>query len=538
MKEDQFEQIITSLEWLVGNEEPDSKQIAEVLLPKAANYLLPISEGIEIRRRYAWLENIPFLETLAWSALFALRKIRNKDSDRPKTMEIDFDWNIDRTGFSNKPSINQRGVLCLFSMQSYASMIVEIAKSLKSNNQNVSVLAPAAANGWGAFQNKIDDVGFYNIETFLSTEVKKKYLEEIDEGKNNWAPKMKEIMANGPAELRDCIKIDPTAVKYLSTEVIPQIIEIKKIAQSTLLFLNPTVLVITRLKRIVENVFAREAQLQGIPIILANHGHVGIDWDVQDLGAVDSVCSRITAWNEGQKKVWATLFPNIDEQSIVVSGGVMWDRVIRLFRSKGSDEKQRIRKHIVKALGAQGEIVPNISKKWIVITVDGYLEPSLSAIINKIKEVDGIDVLIKIRPHNKKEEYSLYAYSTAIISENMNVDLHELLFACDLCITTVSTTNLDALSVGTPVLTITVDDTSRSIDRYIYLEQFGLPLVDDVASLSKVLYQWTTDKEIAEYWKTATDKAAREYIANYPEGNAGQMFNKMIDLLVTEKCRP
>ena len=113
-------------------------------------------------------------------------------------------------------------------------------------------------------------------------------------------------------------------------------------------------------------------------------------------------------------------------------------------------------------------------------------------------------------------------YPITVISNKTPINLFDLLHASDWIITCLSTTSLDSLAVGTPVLTVTLDRKARRADRYTDLERYGLPVVSTSRELTRQLEGWIRDPNRRAQVQSAAQNAAEALLANYPRGDAGE----------------
>ena len=160
----------------------------------------------------------------------------------------------------------------------------------------------------------------------------------------------------------------------------------------------------------------------------------------------------------------------------------------------------------------------------MTITIDDHLKPYLSDIITIASEY-GIRCFVKMRPGETIEDYSILNYQNAapqvvFISDEHQVDLHELLYISDLVAVCISTVGFDSLAVGTPVLTLALNAEIRSDERTCYLRQLGLPETNNLSELKSVLNSWSVDFSMRESWQSQALQAARQIFANYPNGDA------------------
>ena len=360
--------------------------------------------------------------------------------------------------------------------------------------------------------------------------MKRKYEERCRVSEEGWAETALKIRRNGPAVLRDMLSIAPSQLKYVATEVIPQTHLYKEVARAALESIQPKSLFIMRLKRITENVFAEAAKELGITVFLVNHGHIGRTWDPLSLGRVDCHCDSVLSWNKDQAETWVHLFPGLDRARVHTVGGIQWDEPIQRFSERGRTGKAEVRQWIHSRLESGQNRPLDADEKWITITVDPHVRRFLREVVQTLGRMKGIRVIIKTRPHEPADEYRDFVkgHSIAIVSRESNIDLFELLYASDLVMTCESTTNLDALSVGTPVMTLMMDRKSRAIERYVNLEDYGLPVLSSGEELIKKIREWLSCTKLQPNWQQAAQAAACALLANFPRGDAGAKISALI----------
>jgi len=430
-------------------------------------------------------------------------------------------------------AVQQETVLFVISMQSYGSTVANFATIYANHGKTSVILAPESANTWDCFQNLNRSIKILAFESFFREEFYQRYLDDRQSAKQKWRKLAQRIRNSGPDLLQNILTISPHQLQYVTTEVFPQLIAYQKLADAVLSAMNTNTLFVTRLKRITENVFANVASQKGIPVILANHGHIGKDSNPLELGPVEKHCDAILAWNEVQKQTWLTLFPQLSQKNIHVVGGIQWDEPIRRFSRQEPDQvsHRQSLSHILK--------LPNRADEsncfWITITIDDFVKQKLLKVLNSLNGLRGLQILIKTRPHETLEEYKPYvskqfSFPVCIISSEVSVDLFKLLFASDLVMTGISTTNLDTLAVGTPVLTLAMKGTVLKDSRRPKLENDGLPIASSPRELRHLVEKWMSEKSCQREWKQAANRAAKNWIANYPQGDAG---HKVFNLLQT-----
>ena len=146
------------------------------------------------------------------------------------------------------------------------------------------------------------------------------------------------IQAEGSWLLQTTLDCCRDQLSYVISNIFPQLMFYQSIARKAFDIMQPKAFLVARLKRITENVYAREARNRRIPVFLVNHGYLRSDWDASDLGQVDEICSAVFAWNEDQAKTWRGIFPKLGNERIRVVGGAQWDAPIKTYGRKSNKE--------------------------------------------------------------------------------------------------------------------------------------------------------------------------------------------------------
>lgn len=516
-----------------------SDQAAANILPKTANLLLPCYTLGCYRDRLN--DRIPSarLSTALWYFWRMAYKWKSRNRVWPKTMEINF------CSLENKQDYgrDRRGSICMvISMATYSSTAMKLAELFAESGYSFHVLM--SANLVETMQECFPaETCVEAFESYLTAEICQQYEQTVESVAEDYPRILKQIRTAGPWLLKDLSRVCPEQLKYVTTEVMPQLLVYYQLAESVLYRLAPRVLLVTRLKRFTENTFTAVAKQSGIPVLLVNHGHIDRQWNSFELGKVDERCDAVFAWNEIQKQIWLELFPALETERVRVVGGIQWDKPVRRF--KGSDEVSRMKakRAIADALGKIDGYRVDPGRMWLTLTVDDHLRMNLAEVVETALQVSNTHVLIKTRPAENVADYrqlaEQFGEGISIISREVPVDLFELLHASDLVLTCVSTTNLDALAVGTPVLTLALNPKVRDDGRAIPLMELGLPFVEQLEELERVLTNWSQNTEYRQRLRRVAREAVQHLLANYPEGNAALQILTEIDKLAQDrpKCR-
>jgi glycosyltransferase involved in cell wall biosynthesis len=513
--------------------------ITENIIPKITNFLLPFNRLYRHRQKCEHLHLPRGLKSIIWRAYFDASRAIMSRREWPKTMEILCQATKSPVAINNK-SDRDDPICIVLSMQGYGRICVQLTNALIEKGYPVALLAPKESDRWGTLRGLSNRCGKEALEDFFDKDIEKRFLTNCQYATTRWPKISKEISYDGPPVLKDLLRVAPGQLKYVVTEIIPQAYAYKALAQSALGMLRPRALFVVRLKRFTENAFADAAKELEIPVVLANHGHIGARWEPLSLGNVEKRCDAILSWNEMQRETWLTLFPKLDQKKIHTIGGIQWDEPIRRYQGNNGLRKREIREKIVTEFNANRHRKIGIDRQWLTITVDEHVKRVLKKIVKILDKLSGLHLFIKTRSHESEADYEHIVKMTpsfpmTIVSKDSDVDLFELLYASDLVMTCVSTTNLDALSVGTPVITLTMDRKSKAADRYVYLENYGLPVVTSKRELRLAILKWIADEACQIEWREASKNAARALLANYPRGDAGEKIAGVMNSL-TEVC--
>lgn len=198
-----------------------------------------------------------------------------------------------------------------------------------------------------------------------------------------------------------------------------------------------------------------------------------------------SIPARTAVYGDFAKHI-LTGISNYPVDAVVVTGQPRYDTLVRMISTPG------IRQEVLNRLGI------NPYKKIILVATAsigkvygqiGGQVPMIKAILSSILGLDDVRVIIKLHPLEKEtksiykkiaEDMKLSAQVTII--EQINI--FELIIACDLFITQNSTSSYEALIAGKPVLII---EFSSKISHTPFIEDNVAIGVNDAESVKKVI---------------------------------------------------
>jgi UDP-N-acetylglucosamine 2-epimerase len=200
----------------------------------------------------------------------------------------------------------------------------------------------------------------------------------------------------------------------------------------------------------------------------------------------------------------------VDSNRIVVTGIAHFDLLFN--RDKDKDKQVLLGSNI------------DPGKRIILFTTDNIpfseTERMLTGVINAILKMHGFELVVKVHPAEGIEGYRAMAekYHDSRIHVVKDTDLHALISSCELLITKYSTTALEAMMAGKPVVTINLPGQPTPVPYAKEGAALGVYRFEDIEqTIRKVL----NDEEARSKLKEGRDRFVR-YWAGEPDGKASQ----------------
>jgi len=210
-------------------------------------------------------------------------------------------------------------------------------------------------------------------------------------------------------------------------------------------------------------------------------------------------------------------FSNISK-NVMVIGQPRYDILCQL-------ETRYSKKRIIEDLGLDPH------KKIVLWTTQthglSYIEniKNIEAVYNAMSSLKGeAQLIIKLHPSEDQDAvlYSKKRYNPLILSKN--VDTYRLIFCCDVLITKYSTTALEAIMLGKPVIVLNL---SGEPDRENYVrENVALGVYTPETLINTIKKIFKDDDTVAQL-----KKCHKEYIEKYLYKNDGKSTERMLKLI-------
>jgi len=188
-----------------------------------------------------------------------------------------------------------------------------------------------------------------------------------------------------------------------------------------------------------------------------------------------------TAYGEKDRRLLLT-FSGYTEESVVATGSPQHDRL--------AYPEKRFSKDAVKTrFGAEG-------RKLIAVTTQPFhnvadREPWLRAVLNAAMEMPEAHVVVKPHPAESQEmhERVVRELGCGNVSVSKDVDTNELMYSSALTITSWSTTGLESMILGTPLLTVNLTGKEDIIDYASSGAAIGVYREEDIAPAIRMILE-------------------------------------------------
>ncbi len=229
------------------------------------------------------------------------------------------------------------------------------------------------------------------------------------------------------------------------------------------------------------------------------------------LGFTPVSADKIAVWGNSQRE--ALIKKGTPKEKIVITGASKFDRI--------ETKKSPLNKNIIKELKFKK------NKKLILLTTQ--LIPDMnkitSAVCKALKKIPETQLIIKVHP----SEYDIKKYKKIAGNEGLNVTITEkylypLLTTCNILITPFSTTGLEAMIIGKPLITVNF---SGKPDKMPYAESgaaLGVYKPDNIKPAIKSVLE---DKDV----RKRLAKKAKIFIYDQCYEMDGKASERILDLI-------
>jgi len=323
----------------------------------------------------------------------------------------------------NKPkSFNKGKILFLVYTNSHINTSAPIIKKMK---EKALVVKRDGFTNNVAKKLKQNNIGYNDIESYLT----KGSLRNIRKAKESFKAKYKALLKTG--------EFDRRKLKYLFLIYFPEMIRYIEVVNNMLSVEKPKLLAVMNEITTLGNIAVHIAKQKGIKTLCVQHGAIGNDPGSFVPVSVD----KVALWGDSSKRT--LINEGASKEKIVITGAPQFDN-IRKFNAEIKE-------------GISREIGLDFSKKYVLLTTQNYpyMEKTVRYLCKAIKSIPDLQIVIKTHP----AEYSTKKYRNIMKEFGIkgivtNKYLYPLMKECSVMITISSTTGLEALIMGKPLITI------------------------------------------------------------------------------------
>lgn len=371
-------------------------------------------------------------------------------------------------------------VLFVASTANYLNPMLPLLRALRDTGRGVALIAPRIARQWPQFAAIPADVHVTFLEDCfdLAAAEARKALREAAQH----APPFGAHWTVQGVPLRPLIAAELDRFQSLHP---PEAAALIEIARAALARLGTRLVVCARQRRALEIAFVRTAHQHSLKTAMIIHGHLAFDApDAYFIYGSFEALDRVLVWGNDQRdRLLCARNPcaglPLRDPQIVVTGNPAWDELAG--RRWTASRRAEARANLASQLGLDP------ARPWITLATQDITRTQYPDILEALHPLD-IQLLVKVHP---AEDPAAYApkpeHDKVRVLRPRETDLHHLLAASDLLITYSSTVNLEALLLGTPVLTAALRPEIRERDRLLRLDDFGLPYADTAAALRRAV---------------------------------------------------
>jgi len=420
------------------------------------------------------------------------------------------------------PEVVQFPVEALFiaSMNNYLNPMLPVMRSLKRRRKKVMTIVPHAARRWGNYKALRKVSGIVFAEELLD----EKLAAEITAKRREYSRLFRERRAWLRERLRlenglDLWPFAAPGMRVVFEHLLPHAVGYIGLAERAFRRFHPRVIVIARQRRTFENAFVAVARRDNIPVAMLIHGHVSSQPIYHFIDGRFDQSDLICSWGEAQKR--ALVEKGAPPERVLVTGNPQWDR---LAPALGDLPPAKVcRKEIAERLRIPTKAF------WVTFTSQAASRSFFPAILDAVCRQPEAVLIVKVHPGERVDDYRtmIPAADRERCRVVKRIDLHTLLRASDVVLTYTSTTNLEALAVGTPLCIVDFAHNPDKPNR-IDLSTYGIPEARDGESLHQVLTRLREDPA----WKEEILAGGRRALEDYAHGLDGRATERVVGALL------
>jgi len=392
-----------------------------------------------------------------------------------------------------KPSIGNNGkILFLVYTHSHVNTLAPVVKKMKNN---FLVVKEDGFTNNIAKKLKQNNIIYNDIEGYLTKESSR----SIRRATKSLKSKYKELLKTE--------EFDKNKLRYLFLIYFPEMIRYIELINNALSAEKPRLLVVMNEITTLGNIAVHVAKQKSIKTLCIQHGAIG-----NDPGSFVPVSAdKVAVWGDSSKRILVN--EGTLKEKIVITGAPQFDNIRKL--------NVKITEDIAREIGL------NISKKYILFTTQNYpyMEETVRQVCKAVKSIPDLQFVIKTHP----AEYSTKNYEKIIKKSDVKgiltkKYLYPLIKGCSAMITVSSTTGLETLIIGKPLITINLSGKPDTMPYAKSRAAIGVYKSGDILpAIKSVLEDEKVRKKLA--------KKAKKFIYEQCYKIDGKASDRIIDLI-------
>lgn len=385
-------------------------------------------------------------------------------------------------------------VLFLASMDNYLNPMIPVMAELARRGERVGVVLPGESGAWSNAKRIPGDVTRLGFVDLIGSDLVEFGVRERARIEEAWRVRERDIakaLREGPIDLWPLACQD---LRRMAMEYLPRALQFWRAGERLVREHGVRAIVGARMRRTCDIALTLGARSAGARASILIHGHITDAPERRfDDGSYDQL-DAVGAWGDEQRRVIlaksapeSTPRATIESGRVHAAGNPAWDELAR--RDHSTSRRNVARLSIARELDLPPE------RPWLVLTAQETSAPQYPAIRDAVLATRDAMLIVKTHPREDALVYERRGDQERArirVVSGSSPALHDLLLAADATITFHSTTNLESLLVGTPVITVALGEL-RKIDRLVFLERFGLPLATSEPALRDAIHAAATE---------------------------------------------
>lgn len=374
------------------------------------------------------------------------------------------------------------------SMDNYLIPMIPVMAEMLERGLRPSVVVPAGADGWSHARRIPRGVIRWHFEDILTQEAIVAMTRARELTTDAWEHAARDLV---PLLCVEGIDLSPLVLPDLhrmAVDAVPDAIAWADAAEALVRASGARAVVCARHRKVTETAFSLGARRAGAAVMMLLHGHISQAAERRFEDGSFELSDAVCVWGTHQRTSVIEKGTVHHHGRVVVTGNPAWDDLRAMPRSEPRVRAARGR--VAEALNLHPD------GAWIVLTTQEDSRAQFEDAARAILSDPRATLIVKTHPREPAHAYdhasSLPGGDRVRLVCSDTPALHDLLLAADALVTFHSTTNVESLLLGTPVITAAFGRL-LAVDRLVPLERFGLPLATNPESLHAIVTRLSDD---------------------------------------------